>query len=94
MIVEQVKILENHPHMLSYPVNINLRVSNQLSVKPDFTACGSLQKIQAAQKSAFTGTGGSHDYYLLAGMNMVIHTLQYVIVFKNFMQLLNDYHSF
>ena len=41
-------MLKHHAHMLTNLVNVNLGIRDVLSIEPDFTAGGSLQKVQAA----------------------------------------------
>ena len=75
-------MLEHHSHMTAHFVDIDLRGIYLLSVKPDFSAGGRLQQIQAAQEGTFPGTGRPDNHTLLPRMNMVVYTLQYLIVFK------------
>ena len=80
--------------MLPDFVNVDLRVRDQLTVKPDLAACRRFQKIQAAQKGTFAWTGGTHDNDLFSLMDMIAHSAQYMIMLKFFMQVFNDYHSY
>ena len=73
MVIEQIEVLEYHSHMLSDPVNIYLFIGNELSVKPDLTACRCFKKVQAAEKGALTGTGGSYDNNLFSLVDMIAH---------------------
>ena len=92
-IVEQIKMLEYHSHVSAHFVNIGLGVRDILSVEPYFSAGGCLQQIQAAQESAFARSGRSHDHDLLSRVDMITDTTQHMVIFKFFVQVLNDYHS-
>ena len=61
---KQVEVLEHHSHFAPHRVDVHPLGSDILSLKPDFSAGGGLQQVQAPQEGGFPRTGGPDDHYL------------------------------
>ena len=75
-------MLEDHAHMLSYFIDIYLGVRDVGPVKYNLTGCRTFQKIQTAEESGFTGTGGSDDNDLLSWVDVFGNIFQYFMFSK------------
>ena len=70
---EEVKVLENHTHLLSHPVHVTPGVCNLPVIYPDLSRGRLLQLIDATKKGALAGTGGSNDADNIAITNINAH---------------------
>ena len=89
---KEVKMLENHAHLLPNQVDIAAWRINMLAVNPDFPFTWFIKQIETAEQRALARTGRSDDDNLLADINMCIDIPENTAAAKIHAQTFNGYH--
>ena len=89
---EQVELLEHHAHAAAHQIDVRVLGGDVLSLKDNFAAGRLLEQVQAAQKGGLARAGRADDYDLLALLDMLVDTLEHLMVAKGFVQVFNVDH--
>ena len=89
---EQVELLKHHAHTAAHQIDIRVLSGDVLSLEDDFAAGRLLEQVQAAQKGGLARAGRADDYDLLALLDMLVDTLEHLMVAKGFVQVFNVDH--
>ncbi|MNV70157.1 hypothetical protein D3C71_1631030 [compost metagenome] len=73
---KQVKLLEDHPHLLAGRVDVMLTVCNRSAFECNLAPGRLFQQIQAAQEGAFSRAARSDDNYDFPFMNCQVNAFQ------------------
>ena len=88
-VVEQVELLEYHPHLLSVPVHIKALGRDVLSFKENGARCGLLQQIQASDKCGFAAAGGADDDHHIPLGNGFVQPVEHCQLAELFLKALD-----
>ena len=89
---EQVELLEHHAHTAAHQIDVRVLGGNVLSLEDNLAAGRLLEQVQAAQKGRLARAGRADDYDLLALLDMLVDTLEHLMVAKGFVQVFNVDH--
>ena len=89
---EQVELLEHHAHAAAHQIDVGLLRGDVLTLKDDLAARRLLEQVQTAQESRLARAGRTDDNDLFALLDMLVDTLEHLMVAKGFVQVFNVDH--